>query len=70
MPNRTTISRTALNDVYKCMLHETLKKIENGPKHVAITFDMWTDVSGNPYITFTLHQINDNFELQNFTLAT
>ncbi|XP_063538116.1 uncharacterized protein LOC134747422 [Cydia strobilella] len=72
LPSRYTISRTALDDVYEMMLKNVKEQIkESSPKHVSVTFDLWTDRYRRlNYITFTLHYLTADFELKSFTLNT
>ncbi|XP_061716952.1 uncharacterized protein LOC133524822 [Cydia pomonella] len=59
MPSRYTVGRGALDDVYETMLATVKTQILTGtPRHVSITFDLWTDQYRRlNYITFTLHFI-------------
>ncbi|XP_065320424.1 zinc finger BED domain-containing protein 4-like [Gordionus sp. m RMFG-2023] len=71
LPNRTTISRGALDDVYCSIKAHVLNLIDAGPKFCSITFDLWTDhFKRRNYITFSLHHLDENFDLKYFTLAT
>ncbi|XP_065318702.1 uncharacterized protein LOC135926698 [Gordionus sp. m RMFG-2023] len=68
LPDRTTLSRSGLDDVYLSMI---CQQINVGPKFCAITFDMWTDkYRRRNYITFTFHEIDNNFNIVFYTLAT
>lgn len=72
LPSRTTIYRTALNDVYESMkAHvKTLVK-DTSPRNVALTTDLWSDAfKRNNYMTLTLHFLNDSLDLESLTLAT
>lgn len=69
-PNRTTLTRSALNDVYFEMV-PVIKDIVKDLKYCAITLDLWTDgYKRNGYITFNLSYINDDFELHSINLKT
>lgn len=73
IPDRTTISRSGLADVYKCIRYSVMQDICSGTEsmHIAMTFDIWTDnARRRPYITFTLHHITNNFVLRSYTLCT
>ncbi|XP_065323629.1 uncharacterized protein LOC135930770 [Gordionus sp. m RMFG-2023] len=71
LPNRTTISRGALDDVYCSIKAHVLNLIYAGPKFCSITFDLWTDhFKRRNYITFSLHHLDENFDLKYFTLTT
>lgn len=43
LPNRTTLARGALSDVYESMKAAVKKLIEKGPRFCALTYDLWTD---------------------------
>ncbi|KAJ6647649.1 hypothetical protein Bhyg_02872, partial [Pseudolycoriella hygida] len=69
-PDRTTLTRSALSDVYFEMV-PVIKEIVKDLKYCAITLDLWTDsYKRNGYITFNLSCINDEFELLNINLKT
>ncbi|XP_065316492.1 uncharacterized protein LOC135925202 [Gordionus sp. m RMFG-2023] len=71
LPDRTTLSRSGLDDVYLSMKAYICQQINVGPKFCAITFDMWTDkYRRRNYITFTFHEIDNNFNIVFYTLAT
>lgn len=69
-PDRTTLTRSALTDVYFEMV-PVIKEIVKDLKYCAISLDLWTDsYQRNGYITFNLSMINDEFELLNINLRT
>jgi len=43
LPHRTTIDRTALNDVYVIHTNKFVELLKTTPETLAITFDGWTD---------------------------
>ncbi|KAL3225741.1 hypothetical protein MRX96_049149 [Rhipicephalus microplus] len=71
LPDRTTLSRSALDDVYRSMHGQVKKTVVQGPRFCAVTYDLWTDsYRRRAYITFTCHLVNQNFELVSLTLST
>lgn len=69
-PNRTTLSRSALNDVYFEMI-PVIKQIVQPLRYCAITLDLWMDgYKRHGYITFNLACITEEFELLNINLKT
>lgn len=71
LPDPTTLSRTALLDVYESMLLIVKNEINNGTRFCTLTFDLWTDnFRRRNYITFTYHHITKHFALESFTLTT
>ncbi|KAL3202131.1 hypothetical protein MRX96_012103 [Rhipicephalus microplus] len=64
LPDRTTLSRSALDDVYRSMHGLVKKTVVQGPRFCAVMYDLWTDsYRRRAYITFTCHLVNQNFEL-------
>lgn len=62
LPDRTTLSRSALDDVYRSMHGQVKKTVVQGPRFCAITYDLWTDsYRRRAYITFTCHLVNRKF---------
>ncbi|KAL3195467.1 hypothetical protein MRX96_015766, partial [Rhipicephalus microplus] len=59
LPDRTTLSRSALDDVYRSMHGQVKKTVVQGPRFCAVTYDLWTDsYRRRAYITFTCHLVN------------
>ena len=57
------------------LVNEVKLKIEEEIKSkelnfVSATTDLWTSAAGDPYITFTTHYINNNWELTSYCLQT
>lgn len=70
LPDRTTLSRGALTDVYDYSL-PFIRDMISKEQYFALTFDLWTDnYRRRSYIMFTHHYINSNFELKKINLAT
>lgn len=71
LPSNASISGSALNDLY-VLAKEDLKQIlTKSPKVIILTIDMWTSPCGAvPYITICLRYLNEDLEMQNFTLST
>ncbi len=69
IPSRTFLSQVAIPELHmKCS-----KKVETEPKNVeyyATTTDMWSSRMSEPYISLTVHFINDDFELKSHCLQT
>ena len=71
LPDRTTISRTVLTDVYNSMKDYVCLYITNSnSKYGAITLDLWTDSYRRlSYINFCYFFIDNSFNLVKVTLA-
>jgi hypothetical protein len=69
LPSRKYFSQQAIPalyiEVHDCLLSE-LKQVS----HCAITTDLWTSCSTEPYITVTIHYINSDWELKSACLQT
>ncbi|XP_018360373.1 PREDICTED: uncharacterized protein LOC108759425 [Trachymyrmex cornetzi] len=71
LPARMTLSRTALEDVFVSMKEHIMDKYTNcAINDYCFTFDMWTDnYRHRNYICFTLHFIDNDFNLKSITLG-
>ncbi|KAL1416336.1 hypothetical protein MTO96_028059 [Rhipicephalus appendiculatus] len=59
LPDRTTLSRSALDDVYRAVDGQVKKTAAEGPRFCAVTYDLWTDsYRWRAYITFTCHLVD------------
>lgn len=64
LPDRTTLSRSALDDVYRAMHGQVKKMVAEGSRFCAVTYDLWTDnYRRRAYITFTCHHIDGMFNM-------
>lgn len=64
LPDRTTLSRAALDDVYHAMHGQVKKMVNEGSRFCAVTYDLWTDsYRRRAYITFTCHHIDGMFSI-------
>lgn len=71
LPDRTTISDTALNDIYSNLKAYIKKFVKSSlPKTVTNSMDFWTDnVKRESYINYWVHWISDVFEMQKLCLG-
>lgn len=70
IPHRTTLTRTALDDVYREAI-AVIKDIISRTKYSSLTFDIWTDnYRRKSYVTFNYCHINDDFMMQIINLGT
>lgn len=69
-PHRTTLTRTALGDVYRDSL-PIIKDVIKASEFCAVTFDIWTDnYRRKSYVTFNYCCVTNEFKLQNLNLNT
>ncbi|XP_061918596.1 E3 SUMO-protein ligase ZBED1-like [Entelurus aequoreus] len=69
IPSRTYFNQVAIPQLYA----ECKEKVEREVKNVlyyATTTDMWSSRTSEPYLSLTLHYINDDFELKSRCLQT
>jgi hypothetical protein len=67
----TTFSRTKLPLLYDSVMASIKSQMEKELPHcnqVALTTDCWTSRAEDPFISLTLHYINQEFELKKFIL--
>lgn len=71
LPSRSTLSMSALDDMYFCMKAELLKILNASSEHSTITFDMWSDNQKHiSYITYTYHYISHDWIMKSTVLKT
>lgn len=69
MPSRTYFSQVAIPQMYdtcRGRVHSELSEVV----HFASTTDLWSSRTTEPYLSFTVHFITDNFELKSRCLET
>ena len=49
---------------------EVAKAKVSGAKQFAVTADLWTICSNHPYLSYTVHFIDDDWQLQSLCLDT
>lgn len=69
LPSSFTLSNKMLEDTY-LKLYNKLKLELQSIKYVSITFDAWTSLATECYVTVTCHYIDDNYCLKNIVLST
>nr|XP_012224904.1 PREDICTED: zinc finger BED domain-containing protein 4-like [Linepithema humile] len=68
IPFKTYFSETVIPDIYEKCRIKILKDIEN-ISNCAFTSDIWTcNISNESYISFTIHYINEDFQLKHAAL--
>lgn len=70
LPSRSTISISALDDIYACVKGKFIEKISNAPAHGTVTMDFWSDKHYHTaYVTYTYHFM-DKWTIQSAVLKT
>ena len=69
-PSRNYISRIAVPDLYATTKEQVMKKLSK-VAYFASTTDMWSSTAGlMPYMSYTVHFINEDWELESLSLGT
>lgn len=69
IPSRNYFSKVALPSLYN-QLREKIKKEVSALPYYATTTDLWSSRTMEPYLSLTIHYINDDFEIKNHCLQT
>ena len=68
-PSRETMSQKYLPKLYEITREKVLTKL-NEAQHFAFTTDMWSSRGMTPYMGFTVHFIDNSWDLQQVNLGT
>ena len=68
IPSRAHFSRSVIPDMYASTKKKVAQKIA-GVSFFAATTDIWSSIGLTPYMSFTLHFINEDWELQSLALS-
>ena len=66
-PSRNYISRTSLPELYAV---EKVKKKLSKVTYFASTTDMWSSIGLIPYFSYTIHFVDDEWNIQSLSLGT
>ena len=69
LPSRKYFSKTAIPKLYDSTRESVLHNIKN-LKFYSATTDMWSSINGDPYMSYTIHYITEEWELQSTALGT
>ena len=70
LPSRNYFSRTAIPGLYSEVRQDIEQKLIQHNTFYSATTDMWTSGSTDPYISFTIHYINSNWDMCSHCLTT
>jgi hypothetical protein len=67
IPSRDSLKRKIISkfNVLKENIKENLNHVNS---KVSLTCDIWSSISGHPYLAITVHFINEEFQMKNFLL--
>lgn len=63
VPSRSPISKLLTPKIYE-KVYEFIKHKIQLAEYYAVTTDMWTSQTSDPYMSFTIYWIDPNFQLQ------
>lgn len=69
VPSRSHFSKTALPDMYKTCCKNVAAELKN-VQHFAATSDLWSSRTMDPFLSLTLHYIDDDWKLRQRCLET
>ena len=69
LPSRKYFTKQEIPRMYG-EVKEVVKAKVSGAKHFAATTDLWTSCNTHPYLSYTVHFINDDWQLQSLCLDT
>lgn len=69
VPSRNYMSRVAIPSLYNATKDQVLKSIQ-GSQYFSSTTDLWSSNTTEPYMGFTVHYINNAWEIQSKCLQT
>ena len=69
LPSRKYFSNTAIPTLYAKTREKVVSEVGHA-QHFAATTDLWSSATTEPYISYTVHFIGDNWELQSYCLQT
>ena len=69
LPSRKYFTKTAIPKLYESTRESVLHNIKNLKSYSATT-DIWSSVNGDPYMSYTIHYITEEWELQSIALGT
>ena len=70
LPDRKTISTTYMPQIYKSKKEAIQLELHTSCKEFSFTTDMWSSRATHSYVSFTLHYINEDYQLKNYLLET
>ncbi|XP_065899760.1 E3 SUMO-protein ligase ZBED1-like [Dysidea avara] len=69
-PSSKYFSKTSIPALYEDTRQKLQLDLQEQAKAFSATADMWTSVTGEPYLSYTIHYINDEWELKTKCLHT
>ena len=70
LPNSKYFSKTSIPALYEDTRQKMKLDLQEQAKAFSATADMCTSVTGDPYLSYTIHYINDEWKLKTKCLKT
>ena len=70
LPSRNDFSEKELPRLYSQVRDNVVKPAVTKASFYAVTTDLWTSCARHPFMSFTIHFIDDEWELKTFCLDT
>jgi len=70
LPSSKYFSKMSIPALYEDTRQKLKLDLQEQAKAFSATADMWTSVTGDPYLSYTIHYINDEWELKTKCLQT
>ena len=70
LTDRKTISTMYMPRIYKSKREVIQQELRNSCKEFSFTTDMWSSRATHSYVSFTLHYINEDYQLKHYLLET
>ena len=70
LPSRKYFSETEIPRLYSELKDDVVKPAVKSATYFTATTDLWTSSARHPYLSFTVHFIDDNWELRSYCLDT
>ena len=70
LPSRNFVAEKQISKLYNELRDTVVKPALIGANYIAVTTDLWTRCARHPFMRFTVHFIDDNWQLKTFCLDT
>ena len=70
LPLRNFVAEKQISKLYNELRDTLVKPAVIGANYYALTTDLWTSCARHPFMSFTMHFIDDNWQLKTFCLDT
>jgi len=68
LPHKDYFIRVAIPALYEDTRQKVLSTLKNGANYYSGTADLWHSCTSEPYLSFTIHYVDTNWDLQSHCL--